>query len=205
MKLEVVILAAGQGTRMRSALPKVLHPLASKPLLAHVLNVARSLGPERLHVVIGHGAEAVKETLDAPDITWVMQEEQLGTGHAVLQAMPGVADDANVLVLYGDVPLLQEETLQALVEDSPALLTAVLDDPAGYGRVLRDDQGQLRGVVEHKDATEEERAVCEINTGVLAYPAALLKDYLPKVGNANAQGEYYLPDLHFAFDFIHTS
>ena len=195
MKLEVVILAAGQGTRMRSALPKVLHPLASKPLLAHVLNVARSLGPERLHVVIGHGAEAVKETLDAPDITWVMQEEQLGTGHAVLQAMPGVADDANVLVLYGDVPLLQEETLRALVADSPALLTAVLDDPTGYGRVLRDDQGQLRGVVEHKDATEEERAVCEINTGVLAYPAALLKDYLPKVGNANAQGEYYLPDV----------
>ena len=195
MKLEVVILAAGQGTRMRSALPKVLHPLASQPLLAHVIATARALAPERLHVVIGHGAERVRETLDAPDIAWVTQEEQLGTGHAVLKAMPGVDPEATVLVLYGDVPLLGVDTLRDLVEKSPALLTAELADPTGYGRVLRDEHEQLAGVVEHKDATEAQRAVREINTGVLAYPAALLNDYLPRVGNANAQGEYYLPDV----------
>ena len=195
MKLEVVILAAGQGTRMRSSLPKVLHPLASRPLLAHVLDAARELTPIRLHVVIGHGAETVRERLDAPDIEWVLQTEQLGTGHAVLQALPGIDDDSTVLVLYGDVPLLRSETLGQLVENSPALLTADLDDPTGYGRVLRDDADQLQGVVEHKDASEEQRSICEINTGVLAYPASLLKAYLPRVGNANAQGEYYLPDV----------
>ena len=195
MKLEVVILAAGQGTRMRSSLPKVLHPLASRPLLAHVLDAARELTPVRLHVVIGHGAETVRERLDAPDIEWVLQTEQLSTGHAVLQALPGIDDDSTVLVLYGDVPLLRSETLGQLVENSPALLTADLDDPTGYGRVLRDDADQLQGVVEHKDASEEQRSICEINTGVLAYPASLLKAYLPRVGNANAQGEYYLPDV----------
>ncbi len=195
MKLEVIILAAGQGTRMRSELPKVLHPLASRPLLAHVLETARTLAPLRMHVVVGHGAEQVKEALDAPDITWVLQAEQLGTGHAVLQAMPQVDSDSTVLVLYGDVPLLKPETLAQLTEQAPALLTADLDDPGGYGRVLRDDSGQLQGVVEHKDATEQQRVIAEINTGVLAYPAALLKDYLPRVGNANAQGEYYLPDV----------
>lgn len=195
MKLEVVILAAGQGTRMRSSLPKVLHPLASRPLLAHVLDSARALSPIRLHVVVGHGADTVRETLDAPDIEWVMQTEQLGTGHAVLQALPGIDDDSNVLVLYGDVPLLRSETLQQLVNNSPALLTADLDDPTGYGRVLRDSKDQLQGVVEHKDASEDQLAITEINTGVLAYPAQLLKAYLPRVGNANAQGEYYLPDV----------
>lgn len=195
MKLEVVILAAGQGTRMRSSLPKVLHPLASRPLLAHVLDSARELTPVRLHVVIGHGAETVRERLDAPDIEWVLQSEQLGTGHAVLQALPGIDDDSTVLVLYGDVPLLRSETLGQLVENSPALLTADLDDPTGYGRVLRDATDQLQGVVEHKDASDEQRSICEINTGVLAYPASLLKAYLPRVGNANAQGEYYLPDV----------
>jgi bifunctional UDP-N-acetylglucosamine pyrophosphorylase/glucosamine-1-phosphate N-acetyltransferase len=195
MKLEVVILAAGQGTRMRSSLPKVLHPLASRPLLAHVVDTARELMPARIHVVIGHGSEKVREALDAADITWVMQEEQLGTGHAVLQAMPGVDSDSTVLVLYGDVPLLRATTLQDLAENSPALLTAVVEDPAGYGRVLRDSSEQLQAVVEHKDATDEQRAIDEINTGVLAYPAALLADYLPRVGNANAQGEYYLPDV----------
>ncbi|MEM6302513.1 MAG: bifunctional UDP-N-acetylglucosamine diphosphorylase/glucosamine-1-phosphate N-acetyltransferase GlmU [Pseudomonadota bacterium] len=195
MTLEVIVLAAGQGTRMRSDLPKVLHPVASKPLLSHVLDAARELGPIQLHVVVGHGADLVREELDAPDITWVMQEEQLGTGHAVLQAMPGVNNDSNVLVLYGDVPLLTFVTLQSLADNSPSLLTAEMDDPSGYGRVLRDGKGQLRGVVEHKDASEDELAVTEINTGVLAYPATLLKKYLPEVGNANAQGEYYLPDI----------
>ncbi|MEM1189112.1 MAG: bifunctional UDP-N-acetylglucosamine diphosphorylase/glucosamine-1-phosphate N-acetyltransferase GlmU [Pseudomonadota bacterium] len=195
MKLEVIILAAGQGTRMRSALPKVLHPLARQPLLGHVLQTSRSLAAARIHVVVGHGAEQVREAFDAPDINWVLQSEQLGTGHAVLQAIPEVAPDANVLVLYGDVPLLRHETLEKLVASSPALLTAELDDPAGYGRVLRDDAGQLSGVVEHKDATPAQREIREINTGVLAYPAELLATYLPQVGNANAQGEYYLPDV----------
>ncbi|MDA8962195.1 bifunctional UDP-N-acetylglucosamine diphosphorylase/glucosamine-1-phosphate N-acetyltransferase GlmU [Congregibacter sp.] len=195
MKLEVIILAAGQGTRMRSALPKVLHPLAKRPLLAHVLDSARALMPVRIHVVIGHGSEKVREALADQDIVWVMQEEQLGTGHAVLCAMPGVDADSTVLVLYGDVPLLRPTTLQDLVDNAPALLTTELDDPDGYGRVLRDNGDQLQGVVEHKDATEEQRAVNEINTGVLAYPATLLADYLPRVGNANAQSEYYLPDV----------
>ncbi|MFT4769573.1 MAG: bifunctional UDP-N-acetylglucosamine pyrophosphorylase/glucosamine-1-phosphate N-acetyltransferase [Glaciecola sp.] len=195
MKLEVIILAAGQGTRMRSYLPKVLHPLASRPLLAHVLDSARALMPVRIHVVIGHGSEKVRDALDAEDIVWVMQEEQLGTGHAVLQAIPGVDSDSTVLVLYGDVPLLRSSTLEDLVNNAPALLTAELEDPDGYGRVLRDSKDQLQGVVEHKDATEEQRAISEINTGVLAYPAKLLADYLPRVGNANAQDEYYLPDV----------
>jgi bifunctional UDP-N-acetylglucosamine pyrophosphorylase/glucosamine-1-phosphate N-acetyltransferase len=195
MSLEVIILAAGQGTRMRSELPKVLHPLAGEPLLAHVLNTARSLEPSGIHVVVGHGAERVQETLAAPDINWVLQSEQLGTGHAVLMAMPAVNPEATVLVLYGDVPLLQASTLRQLVADAPALLTAELADATGYGRVLRDEFDQLRGVVEHRDASEAERAIREINTGVLAYPASLLNDYLPRVGNANAQGEYYLPDV----------
>ncbi|MEM1142408.1 MAG: bifunctional UDP-N-acetylglucosamine diphosphorylase/glucosamine-1-phosphate N-acetyltransferase GlmU [Pseudomonadota bacterium] len=195
MALEVIILAAGQGTRMRSNLPKVLHPVASKPLLSHVLDSARQLSPAQLHVVVGHGAEQVRDALDAPDITWVEQTEQLGTGHAVLQAMPGVRADSTVLVLYGDVPLLRPETLQALADNSPALLSAELNDPTGYGRVLRDSDGQLMGVVEHKDANEDQRAISEINTGVLAYPANLLNLYLPRVGNANTQGEFYLPDV----------
>lgn len=180
---------------MRSELPKVLHPLASRSLLAHVLNTARQLSPSRLHVVVGHGADQVREELDAPDINWILQKEQLGTGHAVLQAVPSVDIGSNVLVLYGDVPLLKVDTLSALVDNSPALLTAELDDPSGYGRVIRDSAGQLEGVVEHKDASDEQRAVTEINTGVLVYPAALLADFLPRVGNANAQGEYYLPDI----------
>lgn len=193
--LEVIILAAGQGTRMRSQLPKVLHPLANRPLLAHALDTARQLSPSRLHVVVGHGAEQVREELDAPDINWVLQSEQLGTGHAVLQAIPAIELESNVLVLYGDVPLLLADTLAALVDNSPALLTAKLDDPTGYGRVVRNAAGQLEGVVEHKDATDEQRHINEVNTGVLAYPAALLADYLPRVGNANSQGEYYLPDV----------
>lgn len=204
MTLEIVILAAGQGTRMRSRLPKVLHPLARRPLLAHVLATARTLSPSRIHVVIGHGAEQVRETLDADDIVWVLQEQQLGTGHAVLQAMPGIRADSAVLVLYGDVPLLRADTLARLIDSAPALLTADLDDATGYGRVIRDDQDQLVGVVEHKDADAAQRAVHEVNTGVLAYPAELLAAYLPKVGSDNAQGEYYLPDvLSMAVDAGH--
>ena len=198
MNLEIIILAAGQGTRMKSPLPKVLHPVAGVPMLQHVVNTARELHPTAIHVVVGHGAQAVQDALGQEQLNWVIQAEQLGTGHAVLQAMPAVAPDSTVLVLYGDVPLLSPQTLRALVEQAasgPALLTARMQDPTGYGRVLRDEHGNVTGVVEHKDASAEERRVDEINTGVMAAPAADLNHYLPAVGNANSQGEYYLPDV----------
>ena len=198
MKLEVIILAAGQGTRMKSALPKVLHPLAGRPLLEHVVRTARALEPAAVHVVVGHGAEAVRAALAGYPLNWVVQEEQLGTGHAVLQALPAVAADSTVLVLYGDVPLIRTQTLAALVAlaaDGPALLTACLARPAGYGRILRDGSGAVQGVVEEKDASDAQRAISEVNTGVLAAPASELMAYLPRVGNDNRQGEYYLPDI----------
>lgn len=195
MSLEIIVLAAGRGTRMRSRKPKVLHTLAGQALLAHVLATARSLQPKALHVVVGHGGDEVQKALDADDIAWVRQAEQLGTGHAVLQALPSVDDTSDVLVLYGDVPLLTAETLLTLVASGPALLTAELSDPAGYGRVLRDAEDHLLGVVEHKDASEVQRAITEVNTGVLAMSAVDLKVFLPQVGNANSQGEYYLPDV----------
>lgn len=198
MKLEIVILAAGQGTRMKSRLPKVLHPVAGRPLLEHVIQTAQGLEPDAIHVVIGHGSEQVEEALSHYVLNWVIQEERLGTGHAVLQALPGIGANSTVLVLYGDVPLTELATLQNLVAQAgqaPALLTAVLADPHGYGRILRDDAGALIGVVEDKDATEQQRAIGEINTGLLAAPARDLMEYLPRVGNANQQGEYYLPDI----------
>ena len=198
MNLEVIILAAGQGSRMKSALPKVLHPVAGRPMLQHVVDTARTLGPTAIHVVVGHGADAVRDALAGQQLQWVMQEQQLGTGHAVLQAMPAVDPQSQVLVLYGDVPLIEAATLRALVELSqgaPALLTARVADPAGYGRILRDHSGAMVGVVEQKDATTEQLAIDEINSGVLAAPARDLNTYLPAVGNANMQGEYYLPDI----------
>ena len=198
MKLEVIVLAAGQGTRMKSALPKVLHTLAGRPLLEHVVRTARALEPVAVHVVVGHGAEAVRTALAGYPLNWVVQERQLGTGHAVLQALPAVAGDSTVLVLYGDVPLIRAETLAALAAmavDGTALLTACLDQPAGYGRILRDGSGAVQGVVEEKDASDAQRALHEVNTGVLAAPASDLRAYLPRVGNDNRQGEYYLPDI----------
>jgi bifunctional UDP-N-acetylglucosamine pyrophosphorylase/glucosamine-1-phosphate N-acetyltransferase len=198
MNLEVIILAAGQGTRMKSALPKVLHPMAGRPLLRHVVEAAKELEPSAIHVVVGHGAERVLQAFAEDSIHWVTQEQQLGTGHAVLQAMPAVAPDSTVLVLYGDVPLIRPDTLRelaGLAAQEPALLTARVETPAGYGRILRDANGVLTGVVEDKDASEEQRRINEINTGVLAAPAKLLNEYLPAVGNANSQGEYYLPDI----------
>jgi bifunctional UDP-N-acetylglucosamine pyrophosphorylase/glucosamine-1-phosphate N-acetyltransferase len=198
MKLEVVILAAGQGTRMKSRLPKVLHPVAGRPLLEHVVRTAQALGPAAIHVVIGHGSEQVADALADYELDWVIQEQQLGTGHAVLQALPAIAPESTVLVLYGDVPLTRTDTLQRLVSraaQGPALLTAMLENPGGYGRILRNEHGSLIGVVEEKDATAAQRAIREINTGVLAAPAADLNDYLPQVGNDNRQGEYYLPDI----------
>ena len=198
MQLEVIILAAGQGTRMKSKLPKVLHPLAGRPLLEHVMVTALSLQPAAVHVVIGHGSEQVQRQLADFDVNWVVQQEQLGTGHGVLQALPFVSPDSAVLVLYGDVPLIGSDTLEALVAMAtagPALLTAQVADSTGYGRILRDTAGALTGVVEHKDATEEQRGIDEINTGLMAAPASDFLEYLPRVGNNNKQGEYYLPDI----------
>ena len=198
MPLEIIVLAAGQGTRMKSSLPKVLHPMAGRPLLQHVVDTALALEPSAVHVVVGHGGNEVRKSLSDYPLKWVEQREQLGTGHAVMQALPHVGEQSTVLVLYGDVPLIRQSTLEALVSlagTGIALLTARVKDPAGYGRILRDEVGLLRGVVEHKDATTEQLAIDEINSGVMAAPAAELRSYLPAVGNDNSQGEYYLPDV----------
>jgi bifunctional UDP-N-acetylglucosamine pyrophosphorylase/glucosamine-1-phosphate N-acetyltransferase len=198
MKLAVVILAAGQGKRMKSDLPKVLQPLAGKPLLGHVVSRARQLEPSSLHVVYGHGGDAVRAALANENLSWALQAEQLGTGHAVMQAMPAVADDELVLVLYGDVPLVRPETLKRLVAlagaDSMSLLTVMLDDPTGYGRIVRKD-GAIQEIVEQKDATAEQLAIREGNSGIMAVPAKLLRAWLSRLRNANAQGEYYLTDI----------
>lgn len=198
MSLDIVILAAGQGTRMRSALPKVLHPVAGKSMLGHVIDTARQLQPHSIHVVIGHGAEAVRERLAAPDLNFVLQAEQLGTGHAVAQALPALSAE-RVLILYGDVPLIAAETLQrllALVSDQQlGLLTVQLADPTGYGRIVRGVEGQVQAIVEHKDANAAQRAISEGNTGILAVPGKRLADWLGRLSNSNAQGEYYLTDV----------
>ena len=197
--MEVIILAAGQGKRMRSALPKVLQPLAGRPLLAHVLSAARALESRRICVVYGHGGEVVRQALDAPDLAWALQEPQLGTGHAVQQALPHLSDGEMALVLYGDVPLIGVPTLQRLRQaagsERLALLTVELPDPTGYGRIMRDEAGRVRRIVEEKDASAEERRVREVNTGILVAPVARLRAWLGRVGNANAQGEYYLTDI----------
>jgi bifunctional UDP-N-acetylglucosamine pyrophosphorylase/glucosamine-1-phosphate N-acetyltransferase len=198
MSLDIVILAAGQGTRMRSALPKVLHPVAGNSMLGHVIHSARQLNPQGIHVVIGHGAEQVRERLAADDLQFVLQDKQLGTGHAVAQAVPKITADT-VLILYGDVPLIEVATLQRLLSlvaaDKLALLTVNLPDPTGYGRIVRDAAGVVQAIVEHKDATDAQRAICEGNTGILAVPAARLADWLGRLSNNNAQGEYYLTDV----------
>ncbi|MGQ0430568.1 MAG: bifunctional UDP-N-acetylglucosamine diphosphorylase/glucosamine-1-phosphate N-acetyltransferase GlmU [Gammaproteobacteria bacterium] len=198
MPLSVVILAAGQGKRMASDLPKVLQPLAGRPLLAHVVATARALAPDVMHVVYGHGGERVREALPAPDLHWVLQAEQKGTGHAVAQAMPAVPGDHTVLVLYGDVPLIKAGTLAKLLAlagpKSIALVSAKLPDPAGYGRVIRNNAGRVVRIVEERDANHKERAIAEINTGLLAAPAARLQAWLAALRPDNAQGEYYLTD-----------
>lgn len=198
MSLDIVILAAGQGTRMRSALPKVLHPVAGKSMLGHVIDTARQLSPRKIHVVIGHGAELVRERLAADDVDFVLQAEQLGTGHAVAQALPHIEAD-KVLILYGDVPLTQVETLSRLLAQASdsqlGLLTVNLADPTGYGRIIRDEAGIVQAIVEHKDASEAQRAIREGNTGILAVPGKRLGDWLGRLSNSNAQGEYYLTDV----------
>jgi len=193
-----VILAAGQGKRMRSRLPKVLQPLAEKPLLGHVLDTARAVGAGDICVVYGHGGDEVQARFPDEDIRWALQAEQLGTGHAVLQAMPGTPAGGRTLVLFGDVPLLSSDTIQKLLDNTPddemAVLTVDLADPTGYGRIIR-EEGMVVRNVEHKDASREELRVNEINTGVMLCPTDLLKRWLDGLGNDNAQGEYYLTDV----------
>jgi bifunctional UDP-N-acetylglucosamine pyrophosphorylase / glucosamine-1-phosphate N-acetyltransferase len=197
--LSIVILAAGQGKRMNSDLPKVLQPLAGQPLLRHVLNTAKSLRPQGLHVVYGHGGEQVRAQFVTEPVTWALQAEQKGTGHALMQAIPSIPDEHLVLVMYGDVPLLQVETLQALIDKADAktvaLLTVLLADPSGYGRVLRDTRGRVKSIVEQKDASASQLRVREGNTGVLIAPAKRLRSWLGKLRSNNAQGEYYLTDV----------
>ena len=197
--LSVVILAAGQGKRMKSDLPKVLQPLAGHSLLAHVLDAANALNPALIHVVYGHGGELVRQSVRAENLRWVLQAEQHGTGHAVKCALPGIPDDHTVLVLYGDVPLIRTDTLRALLAlaspRSIALLTARFDDPAGYGRIVRNSKGQVTKIVEQRDCSARELKINECNTGVLAVNAKLLKRWLAKLKPANAQREYYLTDI----------
>ncbi len=201
--LHLVILAAGQGTRMQSARPKVLHPIGGLPMLGHVLNAAESIGATGLHVVHGHGGEAVQAwAATRPEgdarLHWVLQREQLGTGHAVREAAPGLPDDAIVLVAYGDVPLIRAETLQALAtaaREALAIVTVDVPNPHGYGRIVRGPDGAVQAIVEERDATLEQRAIREINTGLIGAPARWFKPWLARIDNANAKGEYYLTDV----------
>ena len=203
--MNVVVLAAGMGKRMRSDLPKVLHRLAGRPLLGHVLDTARELAASRIVVIHGHGGEAVPNALAAPDLAWALQAPQLGTGHAVMQALPHLDDAAPTLILYGDVPLTRADTLRALLgaagERALGLLTVDLEDPTGYGRIVRDPpaaaggRGPVRRIVEHKDADAATRAIREVNTGIMVVPTPMLRRWLGALSNDNAQGEYYLTDV----------
>ncbi len=199
MTIKTIVLAAGQGSRMRSSLPKVLHEIAGKPLLRHVYDSAAALDDNRIVIVYGFGGEQVRQALADIDAGWVEQKQQLGTGHAVRQAAEWIADEDQVLILYGDVPLLRTETLRRLVADagprSLALLTVKLDDPTGYGRIVRSAGGRVERIVEHKDATPEEREIREANTGILACRGERLKQWLSRLGNNNAQQEFYLTDV----------
>jgi len=211
--MNIVILAAGTGKRMRSALPKVLHPLAGRPLLSHVIDTARALDPVRIVVVVGHGAEQVQQAVAAPDIAFALQAEQRGTGHAVQQALPLLDPARPTLVLYGDVPLTKPSTLKRLTDAAAegryGILTVTLDDPTGYGRIVRDAGGYVTRIVEQKDATPEQLRIAEINTGIVVTPTAQLAMWLGALKNDNAQGEYYLTDvvehaIEAGFDVVTT-
>lgn len=198
MKFSAVILAAGKGTRMYSDKPKVLHTLAGKPMAKHVIDTCSGLGAQNIHLVYGHGGDLMQQTLADEPVNWVLQAEQLGTGHAVDQASASFEDDEKVLVLYGDVPLISTETIESLLDAQPvggiALLTVVLDDPTGYGRIVRKN-GSVVAIVEQKDASEEQKLIKEINTGVMVATGGDLKRWLAGLNNDNAQGEYYLTDV----------
>jgi bifunctional UDP-N-acetylglucosamine pyrophosphorylase/glucosamine-1-phosphate N-acetyltransferase len=200
--VEVVILAAGKGTRMNSSQPKVLHSIGGKAMLSHVLDTARELDPAAIHVVIGYGAETIKAHYNTAGINWVLQEQQLGTGHAVQQTIPHIdqeQDDNIVLVLFGDVPLISPATLQALLsetgKDNVSVLSVISTAPDGFGRIVRDDSAAVQSIVEHKDASAGQRLINEVNTGIMAIPAARLGDWLQRIGNSNKQQEYYLTDI----------
>ena len=198
MNISVVILAAGQGTRMLSALPKVLQPLAGRPLLAHAIAAAAALEPKIMCVVYGHGGEMVQEYFAGHSLEWALQEPQLGTGHAVQQAMPYLNEDDIVIIMYGDVPLVLSDTIATLASaatEGPAILTVIEDDPSGYGRIIRDPAGAIVAIVEEKDADEEQRRIAEVNTGLLACPVKQLGPWLDALKSDNAQGEYYLTDI----------
>ncbi|WP_315708860.1 bifunctional UDP-N-acetylglucosamine diphosphorylase/glucosamine-1-phosphate N-acetyltransferase GlmU [Brenneria uluponensis] len=196
--MSVVILAAGKGTRMYSDLPKVLHPLAGKPMVQHIIDAAMKIGARNMHLVYGHGGDLLKEALSDLSLNWVLQAEQLGTGHAMQQAAPWFADDEDILMLYGDVPLISPATLQRLLQAKPlggiGLLTVKVNDPTGYGRIVRKN-GEVVGIIEHKDASEEQRQISEINTGILVANGQDLKRWLSQLTNDNVQGEYYLTDI----------
>lgn len=197
--LEAIILAAGKGTRMKSNLPKVMHPIAGKPMLQHVLDSTAELSPEKIHLVVGHGAEFIREHIGHASLAITLQEQQLGTGHAVMQVLPKLAPDSTALILYGDVPLIRADTLKRLAgladTKTVALLTVRLPDPSGYGRIVRDAQGEVAAIVEQKDASPEQLAINEVNTGFMAISADFLRQCLPQLNNRNAQGEYYLTDV----------
>jgi len=197
--MQVIILAAGQGKRMRSRLPKVLQPIAGQAMLSHVIATARKLQSSKICVVYGHGGDQVRAALPDADLSWAEQAQQLGTGHAVQQAMPHIDDEGVALILYGDVPLTRVETLQTLIEASEgkrvALLTVHMADPKGYGRIIRSSTGSVQSIVEEKDATPEQRLITEVNTGILCVPVAKLRDWLGRLSNNNSQGEYYLTDI----------
>ena len=199
MSLSIIILAAGQGTRMYSDIPKVLHPLAGKPLLEHVFNTASALPHSNIHIVYGFGGEAVPDQMKHLPVYWIEQREQLGTGHAVAQAMPDIRAEDQVLILCGDIPLITVETLRPLVdaagETGFSLLTVDLDEPAGYGRIIRDAGNRITRIVEEKDASKKERAIHEVNTGMMVVVAASLQRWIKALGNNNAQKEYYLTDI----------
>ncbi|WP_314283045.1 bifunctional UDP-N-acetylglucosamine diphosphorylase/glucosamine-1-phosphate N-acetyltransferase GlmU [Haemophilus sputorum] len=196
--LSVVILAAGKGTRMYSDLPKVLHPIAGKPMVKHVIDTVKHLNARQINLIYGHGADLLKERLADEPVNWVFQAEQLGTGHAMQQAAPFFADDENIMMLYGDTPLIQQSTLERLIAQKPengiALLTVKLENPTGYGRIIREN-GSVVAIVEQKDASAEQLKIQEINTGVMVASGASFKKWLGNLNNNNAQGEYYITDV----------
>ena len=199
MTIETIILAAGQGTRMQSSMAKVLQPLAGKAMINYVIEAAQTVS-KHIHLIVGHQAKQVQTQLQSLDVNFILQHQQLGTGHAVAQALPALQDDSTVLVLYGDVPFLRSETLKqitqiAATQDTLCLLTAFPDDSTGYGRIIRDKNQQVCAIIEHKDASDEQKQINEINSGILAVPARYLKLWLPKLSNQNSQGEYYLTDI----------
>ena len=198
MTLNIIILAAGKGTRMYSQQPKVLHPIGGKPMLAHVIQTAQTLAPQAIHVVVGHGKEQVKQQLADAQVNWVEQTEQLGTGHAVKTALPHLPQDGRTLVLYGDVPLIDRDNLQALLAaagDGVGILTDIMDNPTGYGRIIRDANNQVVQIVEEKDASPEQKNIREVNTGIFVLPNQYLGGWLNALQSNNAQGEYYLTDV----------